>query len=189
MRPLEIVANLVNAVSIVLAGRNSVQTWWTGIVGCLLFGWLFFEAKLYADVTLQVFFIATSIVGWRAWLAGSSGDALPIRRTPVSTFAAMVAAAILVALGYGWLLHRFTDAWSPFVDSLVLTSSVVAQLLLMFRRFETWPCWLFVNTLAVPLFWQRGLHLTSVLYAGFWLNALVSIVHWRRLLAAQASRA
>ncbi|MES2570562.1 MAG: nicotinamide riboside transporter PnuC, partial [Verrucomicrobiota bacterium] len=39
---MEIAANFFNAVSILLAGRNSVHTWWTGIIGCLLFGWVFF---------------------------------------------------------------------------------------------------------------------------------------------------
>src|SRR6478735_2458133 len=48
MRPVEIAANAFNTLAIFLAGRNSVHTWWTGIVGCSLFGWLFFDAKLYA---------------------------------------------------------------------------------------------------------------------------------------------
>jgi hypothetical protein len=33
---LEILANLMVTLSIVLAGRNSIHTWWTGIVGCAL---------------------------------------------------------------------------------------------------------------------------------------------------------
>ena len=39
-----------------------------------------------------------------------------------------------------------------------------------------------VNTIAVPLYASRGLTLTAVLYAGFWLNALVALRHWRRQL-------
>ena len=182
MTPLEVLANAVNALSIVLAGRNSVHTWWTGIVGCLLFGVLFFRANLYADVTLQVFFVATSIAGWRLWLSGNRGSELPIRKSPPAQLGFLIALSVALALGYGWLLHRFTNAYSPFVDSLVLCSSVLGQLLLMARRFETWPCWLFANTLSVPLFWTRGLLLTSGLYALFWLNALFSLWHWRRLM-------
>lgn len=50
---LEIAANVTVAASILLAGRNSVHTWWTGIIGCTLFGLVFYEARLYADVVLQ----------------------------------------------------------------------------------------------------------------------------------------
>jgi nicotinamide mononucleotide transporter len=179
---LELFANAVNAGSIVLAGRNSVHTWWTGIVGCVLFGALFLQSKLYADATLQVFFIATSLIGWVHWLKGDRGTALPVRRTEPATIAWMTGAGVMVTGSYGWLLHRFTDAYAPFVDSAVLAFSVVAQLLLMARRVESWWGWLLVNTISVPLFLSRGLVVTSVLYAGFWINALISLRHWNRLM-------
>ena len=38
---LEVAANLMASLSILLAARNSVHTWWTGIVGCSLFALLF----------------------------------------------------------------------------------------------------------------------------------------------------
>jgi nicotinamide mononucleotide transporter len=46
---------------------------------------------------------------------------------------------------------------------------------------ENWWCWLLVNTIAMPLYASRGLFLTSGLYAAFWINALVSLLRWRRL--------
>ena len=107
------------------------------------------------------------------------------RRTPRPAWAvALGLAGAVVAAGYGWLLHRFTDAYAPFVDSVVLAFSVLGQFLLMGRRVENWWCWLLVNTLAVPLYASRGLHLTALLYACFWGNAVVSLRHWRRLLRA-----
>ena len=178
----EIAANALNALSIALAGRNSVHTWWTGIVGCVLFGAVFFNAKLYADVTLQAFFVVTSVIGWWAWLPGRRGEPLPVRRTRASVVAGLLAAAALVAAIYGWLLHRFTDAYAPFLDSMVLAFSVLGQFLLMGRRYESWWCWLLVNTIAVPLYISRGLNVTAVLYAAFWINAVVALVRWRRLL-------
>lgn len=186
MTPLEISANIVNAVCIILAGRNNVHTWWTGIVGCILFGWLFIDSQLYADATLQVFFVVTGIIGWVKWSRGDDGSSIPIRRTSLRSLLLMTVAALFVAAGYGWLLHRFTDAFAPVPDSLVLVFSVIAQLLLMNRRLESWYGWLLVNTIAVPLFYQRGLHLTAALYAAFWINALISIRHWRRLMAKTA---
>ena len=181
MSASEIAANAMNAVAIVLAGRNSIHTWWTGIVGCVLFAWVFLGAKLYADVTLQGFFVVTSIVGWYNWRARAER---PIATTPAHQFLPLAMAAGAVALGYAWVLSRFTDAAAPIPDSVVLAFSVLGQLLLMARRIETWWCWLLVNTVAVPLFASRGLYLTAVLYAGFWVNAVVALGHWRRSLAA-----
>lgn len=180
--PAELGANAFNTLSIFLAGRNSFHTWWTGIIACLLFGWVFYDAKLYADVTLQVFFIATGVEGMRRWRPGARSE-LSVTRAPARQLLLLLLAVATVVGGYGWLLHRFTDAYAPFVDSAILAFSVAGQLLLVQRRIETWFCWLVVNSLAVPVYWLRGLHLTSVLYAVYFVNALVSLRHWRRQLA------
>jgi nicotinamide mononucleotide transporter len=181
MNLAEIAANAFNAASIFLAARNSIHLWWTTIVGCVLFAYVFFGAKLYADVTLQAFFIVASIVGWWRWLRGAQGVELPIRHSTPSLIAGTGVAALVVSAGYGWLLYRFTDAYAPFLDSIILAFSVVGQLLLIGRRVETWWCWLIVNTIAVPLYASRELYLTAVLYFAFWVNAIVALVRWRRL--------
>lgn len=182
---LEIAANATVAASILLAGRNSVHTWWTGIIGCTLFGLLFHQARLYADVVLQGVFVLTSVIGWWQWLRGDHGHALPITRMHLRTLGWMLPAALLASFGYGLLLHTWTDAYAPFLDSAVLVLSVVAQLLMMRRKLESWWFWLLVNSIAMPLYASRGLHLTSVLYAVFWINALVSLRHWHGLMRAQ----
>ena len=79
MTALEIAANALATASIVLAARNNIHSWWTSIAGCALFGFVFFEARLYADVTLQFFFIGASIAGWWLWLHGAAGEPIPIR--------------------------------------------------------------------------------------------------------------
>lgn len=182
--PLEIGANALVSVSILLAGRNSVHTWWIGIVGCALFAIVFMQARLYADATLQGFFVVASAIGWWQWLHGSqSRGPLPVTRASRRMLLLCAVGGVLGGAGYGALLHAWTDAYAPFVDSLVLSFSVVAQLLLMRRHLETWPVWLVVNTLAVPLFASRGLYVTSALYVAYWINAIVAWRHWRAQLA------
>ncbi|MDQ1816037.1 nicotinamide riboside transporter PnuC [Massilia sp. CCM 9210] len=178
---LEIAANVGATAAILLAGRNSVHTWWTGIIGCALFGVLFYQSKLYADVALQGFFIVSSVVGWVQWRRGDDGSALPISHAKIGTLAWIVPAGVAAAAAYGALLHHYTDAYAPFIDSAVLVFSVVAQLLLMQRKVENWAFWILVNTVAVPLYASRGLYLTAVLYACYWVNAIVSWLWWRRL--------
>ncbi len=185
MSPAEITANVLNTGSIFLAGRNSVHTWWTGIFGCVAFGYVFFEARLYADVTLQIFFIITSILGWIHWRRGLQETELPVRYSKPLTMVAFFFGGGIVAASYGYLLHRFTNAYAPFLDSVVLSFSVLAQFLLMGRRVENWWFWLLVNSIATPLYAVRGLHVTAALYAAYWVNALISLLRWQRLAAAK----
>ena len=181
----EVAANLVYLASVLLATRNSWHTWWTGIVGCLIFAWLFCHANLYADVTLQGFFIVTSIHGWWYWQRGQQGAPVPISRSSAIELINWTLAAVAAAVGYGVLLQMFTNAYAPFLDSLVLTFSILAQFLLMRRRVETWWCWLIVNTIAVPLYFSRDLQLTAFFYAAYWINACVALWRWYRLLGRQ----
>ncbi|HEX8405477.1 MAG TPA: nicotinamide riboside transporter PnuC [Duganella sp.] len=180
---LEVAANAVMAGSILLAGRNNVHSWWLGVIGCSLFAVLFYTSKLYADVALQLFFIVTCLIGWRRWVGGGGdggGGALPISNARPKLVGLMSVAGVTATAAYGLMLQLYTDAYAPFIDSAVLMFSIVAQLLLMGRRLQTWPFWLLVNTVSVPLYASRGLYLTAVLYAAYWLNALASWFFWRR---------
>jgi nicotinamide mononucleotide transporter len=177
---LEISAIVTTAICIFLAGRNNVNTWWIGIVACILFGVLFYQSQLYADVTLQVFFVITGFIGWYNWSKKTTLN--PISKTPIKQMLLYASLAIVVAFGYGYILHLYTDAYAPFIDSLVLTGSVLAQLLLMKRKVENWPIWLLVNTLSVPLYYNRELYVTSAMYAIFWINAAYSWYHWNQLM-------
>lgn len=175
---LEWAANGVVTISILLAGRNSWHTWWTGILGCMLFGALFYQAQLFADVVLQIFFIAASCIGWWQWKYGAAGKPRAISFSRKLLIVQLVPAGIVCAILYGYLLHRFTSAFAPFVDSMILVFSVIAQILLMRRHVECWWFWLLVNTIAVPLYFSRELYVTSVLYACYWVNALIALNYW-----------
>ncbi len=185
--PLELAANFFTVVCIFLAGRNSIHTWWTGLVGCTLFGLMFYTVQLYADAALQIFFFVTGVYGWLMWKSAGAGPKkeLEINNIDRSWLFASIGCAVVVAGLYGWLLHTFTNAYAPWIDSTVLTFSIVAQLLLMSRSIETWKIWILVNTLSVPLFWSRALYLTSVLYGFFWVNAVYSYFHWKKLMKEQ----
>ncbi len=179
---LEYSANAFFLSSVFLAARNHRHTWTLGIIGCVLFAILFYQVQLYADATLMLFYIGTSVIGWRQWQRGAV--AAEIQRTPWSLLGLFSLIAIIMLLGYGYLLYLTTDAFAPFADSAILTFSVLAQLLLMKRRIETWWFWLVVNTIAVPLYASRGLTLTAVVYAGYWLNTFYGLWRWHRELRA-----
>ncbi|HZX27007.1 MAG TPA: nicotinamide riboside transporter PnuC [Telluria sp.] len=185
--PLELAANFLNAIAIVLAGRNNVHTWWTGIVGCSLFALVFYDSHLYADVALQGFFVGTSFIGWWQWLRGAGGQPLTVTHANFRSLLWTVPVGLAATAAYGVLLHRYTNAYAPFLDSAVLVFSVIAQILIMQRRIENWAFWLLVNSIAVPLYFSRGLYLTSLLYAGYWVNAAVAWRLWNRLATAQAA--
>lgn len=90
--------------------------------------------------------------------------------------------AALAAAGYGSLLHGFTDAANPFIDSTVLALSILAQLLMVARKIETWPVWSTVDCIAVPLYASKGLWLTAAVYAFFLVLVVMGWLRWSKLI-------
>ena len=181
MTPLELAGNAFTLLSVWYARRNSPHTWWAGLVGVTLYGFMFFEARLYADTVLQVFFFATCVAGWWQWAHGGPGRGeLPITRLAAGR---RVATALVVLVGAGvagFLFDRFTDAALPYADSFILSGSVVAQLLMMRRKLEHWPTWICVDVMAVGVYSAKALYLTAAVYALLLAMCVQGSLIWRR---------
>jgi nicotinamide mononucleotide transporter len=188
--PLEIVAALVGALSVWLSVRQNIWSWPTAIVNVVLYAIVFYEAKLYADMGLQVVYAVLSIYGWYEWLYGGAGRTeLRVTRTGprLGMLLALIAAAGSVVLGL--FLHRETDAALPYMDSFLSSTSLVAQWMMTKKLLENWVVWIGVDVLYVGMFIFKGLFLTSALYAVFLALAVKGYIDWRRSMSAEAALA
>jgi nicotinamide mononucleotide transporter len=186
--PLELFAALIGAISVWLSVRQNIWSWPTAIINVVLYAIVFYEAKLYADMGLQVIYAILSIYGWYEWLYGGAGRTqLRVSRTGprLGALLALVAAAGSALLGV--FLHRATDASLPFMDSFLSSTSLVAQWMMTKKLLENWLVWIGVDVLYVGMFIFKGLFLTAGLYAVFLALAVKGYVDWRRSLAAQSA--
>mgnify|MGYP006273580351 FL=1 len=166
---------------VVLTARVSPWGWPPTIVASALYGWLFFEHRLYGDAALQLFFIAVSAWGWRAWLRTTPADASRVG-SGVRSLDARVTRRLALALVACWavlgaLLARFTDTDVPWFDAAPTAGSVFAQVLLARKFVQAWALWIGVNLVAVALFAGKSLWLTALLYLIF---VALSVAGWRR---------
>jgi nicotinamide mononucleotide transporter len=184
--PLELVAAVVGALSVWLSVRQNIWSWPTAIVNVVLYAIVFYEAKLYADMGLQVIYAILSVYGWYEWLYGGAGRTeLHVSRTGprLGTLLALIAAAGSALLGV--FLHRATDAALPFMDSFLSSTSLVAQWMMTKKLLENWLVWIGVDVLYVGMFVFKGLFVTAGLYAVFLALAVKGYIDWRRSMAAQ----
>jgi nicotinamide mononucleotide transporter len=64
---IEIVASILGVANIVLLVRRSIWNYPFGIVMVTMYGVVFFQARLFSDALLQVFFFVVQIYGWWVW--------------------------------------------------------------------------------------------------------------------------
>lgn len=186
----EILGFLTGAASVLLAVRESAWNWPVGIANNIFFLILFWNAKLYADATLQIVYIVISIFGWWNWVRGGTGHTeLPISTTP--THSAM-ALAIVTAVVTGLLaivLRRFTDSVVPFWDAITTALSLTAQYMLSRKLLENWWVWMTADVIYIALYSYKSLYLTGVLYLIFFAMCVAGYSRWRKAILSRTELA
>ncbi|MFC3441011.1 nicotinamide riboside transporter PnuC [Sphingobium rhizovicinum] len=182
MTIIEWVAAALGLVNILLVARRSLWNYPFALAMVTLYFFVFFDAKLYSDALLQIFFFVINIYGWWVWLHARKIDdgGIAVDRLGNGARLLWIGGTTIASLGWGSMMARFTDAAAPFADATIAGISVAAQILQSQRRYESWLLWVAVDALATGLFWHRGLIATSILYAIFFAIALYGLIAWRR---------
>ncbi|HLV52274.1 MAG TPA: nicotinamide riboside transporter PnuC, partial [Flavobacterium sp.] len=75
---LEWLGVLFAVVQVLLARKNNVNTYLFGIAGILISLYIMFNAKLYAEFVLSLYYLVMSIYGWMFWKFGKSKSEAPV---------------------------------------------------------------------------------------------------------------
>jgi nicotinamide mononucleotide transporter len=184
---LELVAVLFGVVSVFLSVRENIWSWPTALVNVALYFALFFESGLYSDMGLQVVYFCLSLYGWYEWLYGGKGHtALKVTRTSSRVWTVLALIAVVVWATLGRLTSRLPGVSLPYVDAATTTTSLVAQWMMTRKLLENWTLWIAVDVAYIGMFVFKGLYLTAVNYAIYFVLAWMGHVTWKRSLLAQA---
>ncbi|NBD27839.1 nicotinamide riboside transporter PnuC [Paenibacillus glycinis] len=179
--PLEVAATTTGLLSVWLTARENIWAWPVGLVNVACFFYMFEDAKLYADMLLQVFFFVLSIYGWIAWLTGRGASKVRPTRSLSRRQALLLGALLVVATFlWGYALTSYTDASIPYADALIATLSIIAQYLLSSKVFENWLCWIAVDILSIGMYAYKELYSLAFLYAIFLAIAIAGHLSWKR---------
>ncbi len=180
MNTFEAVGVLFGILSVWLTTRENVWCWPTGLVNVGLFIVVFGRARLYADMGLQVFYVALCLYGWYAWLHGGTGHGpLRVTRAPAAVLGGLALLGAAFAVGLGLFLRRHTDAALPFWDASTTSCSLAAQFLQTRKWLENWTVWIAVDAVYVGIYIVKSLYLTAGLYVIFLGLAVAGHIRWR----------
>lgn len=188
MNWLELIAVAFGLINITLLVRRSIWNFAFGIAMVTLYALIFFEARLYAEAGLQIFFAVVQAYGWYLWLrAGGADDKVSVRWLGGLARLACLLAILAMALTFGTALDRYTNAAAPYPDATIAAASIAAQFLLSFRRVENWVLWIAIDIGAIGLYIARDLHLTAGLYGAFLVLSILGLREWARAASGPGS--
>lgn len=189
---IEVIASVASIACVWLLAKQSVWNFAWGILGVVLFGYIFYEFKLYSDMLLQLaYFLPIQIFGAWFWLNGrgaTENSQIPIvEESGEQKFWSVFAIAAIV-LSLGTVMGNLTDAAVPYLDATIVGCSVVAQYLLTKKVLHNWLIWIAMDVFAVWFFYSRGLYVTSGLYVVFFFLACYGYSQWLRAYKNQQSQ-
>ena len=188
MSALEWIAVAFGIGSVFLSTRQNILSWPTAIMNVVLYIAVFYGAKLYADMGLQVVYAVLNAYGWYAWLyGGADRSQLRVSRTSLQTWAVLVVIAMASAVILGVTMKRYTDAALPYMDASLTATSLVAQWMMTRKKIENWIVWVAVDLVYIPMYIYKHLYLTAGLYAVWMALSAVGYKQWRQTLQSQAA--
>ena len=180
---IEVVAFAVSLWMVGCEIRVHPLAWPLAMLSSLMYALLFADSKLYAEASLQIFFVAMSVWGWWQWLRGRGADGGALVVHTLARRPAFIALALTLLAWplLAWLLMRYTDSNVPWLDSLPTVGSILGTWLLGRKFIESWWAWIAVNAFSVALFGYKHLWLTVILYALFTGLSWAGLRSWRKL--------
>ncbi|HXG65859.1 MAG TPA: nicotinamide riboside transporter PnuC [Blastocatellia bacterium] len=167
--------------------RQNIWCWPTGILNNIFFIVLFVKDRLYADLALQVIYIALGFYGWWMWLyGGKRRSRLPVSRTPAfllwSLAAVFVVATFLLAraLNKAAVLMGVPGPDFVYWDSATTVACLIAQWMLGNKLIENWPVWIATNVSYIGLYSLKHRYLLSALQVVFIVLSVIGYLRWKR---------
>lgn len=189
---IEFVGTVTSLWCVWITRRQNVLSIPIGIVSVVAMGVFFWQIGLIGQSLLHlVYYLPIQIVGWWMWTRGGTrGTELPVSRLPTSLRLALAPAIAAGTIVGGRLLDAsFDQAVFSTWDASVVAASIIAQLLLMAKKTESWWLWIGpVNVSAIGLYLMTGAYMFAALYVVFLVNAFVGLAQWqtaRRLRGAR----
>jgi nicotinamide mononucleotide transporter len=180
----EFVGTWTGLVSVWLSRTRNILCWPWGIVSAVALGFFFGSIGLPGQQWLNwIYFGVLQLWAWPHWaFGGEAKTELPVTTLTLTGRMVTLVSAIVGSV----ILYKLIDVFAPgsvhpWLDAIVVASSVVAQFLLGRKKVESWILWLGpVNALSIILFYSAGAYMVTALYLAFFVHAIFGLRAWAR---------
>ena len=180
MSPIELIAVFTAILYLVLAVRQNILCWSAWIISSCLYFFIMFQANLYMESVLQIFYVIMGIYGWKQWSKGDVEVNFEVNTMTFSDHIKIVSCILALSIFFGFILEQFTNAALPFWDSLTTWGAVITTYLVAKKFIENWIYWFVIDFVSVFLFVSRDLYLTASLFFVYLIIICFGYSAWKK---------
>ena len=182
---LETFAVGMNIISVVYAKKNNILVYPTGLVGTGIFVYILFNFSLLGDMIINGYFFIMSIYGWYYW--SRKKDEVFINNVSSlekKEYLQLITLALgsLLFIYFVYVQFDKWNSWTAYVDNITTAIFFVAMWLMAKRKIECWIFWIIGDLITVPLYFYKGLTISSLQYIIFTVLAILGYISWKKIL-------
>lgn len=181
---LEIIGVTFSFLSVWYSKENNILVFPTGMIGTGVFVYLLYKWVLLGDMLINAYYFSVSIYGWYLWTRKTDENKpeLAITKTTQKDHlvsAALFAAAIVFIYFVYWYFD-YLNSWTAYVDILTTGIFFVGMWLMAKKKIENWIYWIVGDIISIPLYFYKGLTLTSIQYLVLTYIAYKGYLAWKK---------
>lgn len=179
---IEVVGAVLSLIYLFLSIKEKISLWIFGFLSSAFYIVVFYDAKFYADMSLQFYYLGVSVYGWFYWRNGNIDNKAILETTNIGLKQASKLAFISIPIFaiYYLILAKFTDSTIPISDSIVGMLSIIGTWMLAKKFIENWLIWVAADALATGLFLYKGLYITAILFVIYTGMAIYGYFQWSK---------
>ena len=182
---LEIIGVFFGLISVWYAKKNNIWVYPTGMISTAIFVYLLLKWALLGDMIINAYFFIMSAYGWYFWSKKEYEIIVhPVTVTESKEYKRAIGLFVASLLFIFWVYQVFDKwkDWTAYVDSFTTAIFFVGMWLMARRKIEHWIFWLVGDIISIPLYFYKGLTLTSFQYIIFTLIAIYGYRSWKKIL-------
>ena len=175
---IETAAVLLSIIYVILAAKQNIWCWAFAAISVVLYIYICFTSELFAETILQFFYLGMAGYGYYNWNESNRG--LKVSQWAVSKHLLLILLGAIAAFLIGFYFTTYTNAKMPIVDSFTTVFAVIATYMMTKKVLENWLYWIVIDIVSIYLYFNRDLHLTSLLFIVYTLIAIFGYLSWLR---------
>ncbi|MDP4178545.1 MAG: nicotinamide riboside transporter PnuC, partial [Bacillota bacterium] len=184
MKLLDWFGLITGVICVYLIVKENDWNWLIGIVNSVILIFVFLKSNLYAQVGLQALYVVEGFFGWYKWLQRDKATKEKVVKINKITFKNIILCLIIEIVGVAVLYYVFqnTKDPAPFIDSLITVSSIVAELMLCWKLYESWLVYLVTDFVSIGLLISQGMYITMGTYLALSALCVMGLYQWYKSL-------
>ena len=177
---IETIAVAFSISYVVLAAKGNIWCWFFAILSVSIYIFLCYEAKLFAETILQIFYLIMAFIGYFTWI--NSNKKFTAKQLSISNHILIIFSGTIITFLIGFYFATYTEAKMPIIDSFTTCFSIIATFLVVKKILENWIYWIIIDLVSIYIYFSRDLHLTSLLFLVYTVIAIIGYFNWKKKL-------